>query len=204
MAVKLVVLASGRGSNFEAIARAVKRDEIPGARLEALICNRADAGALRIAEREGVPTRLIESKNYRREGKLDRPAFEIALGKTLVDLAPDLICLAGYTLLLGKELLARWEGRIINIHPSLLPAFKGLYAQRQALEYGVKVTGCTLHYVTEELDAGPIIAQESLAIREGEDEESLTARLLEVEHRLYVRGLVTLSHRMNKVENSDQ
>jgi len=177
MGLRLVVLASGRGSNFEAIADAVKKGELPNAEMVALITNRGDAPALKIAESRDIPSYIIDGKD------------EPKLIEIVEKLQPNFICLAGYMLVLGKQFLSRWPNQILNIHPSLLPSFKGLKAQKQALEYGVKWTGCTVHFVNEELDGGPVIAQNSLEILEGDTEESLTQRLLKVEHRTYVEAL---------------
>lgn len=180
---RLVILASGRGSNFEAICRALKSGEIHDAQIVGLIGNKKNSGAFEVAKRYAVPAFLVESAGRAKE------AYEAELLSTLRKLKPDLVCLAGYMKLLGSALIREYEGRMINIHPSLLPAFPGLAAQRQALEAGVKRTGCTVHWVTEEMDSGPIIEQASLEVLPADTVESLSERLLKLEHVTYVRAL---------------
>ena len=180
---RLVFLASGRGSNFEAIARAIQAGELQ-AEASALICNRREAPVLKIAEGLGVPACLVDRKRFK-----DRLAYEEELISMIETFDPDLVCLAGYMLLLGPKVVQRWKGKIVNIHPSLLPDFRGLNAQKQALESGRSETGCTVHYVTEGLDDGPIIEQSKIAILPGDTEQSLSERLLAVEHATYVRAL---------------
>ncbi len=190
---RLVFLASGRGSCFEALCRAIQSGEIPNAQAVALICNRSQAPVIKIAERAHVPVHLIDHDRFRNtDGKRDRAAFETKLEKTLTALQPDWILLAGYMRILGSGIVRRWAGRIVNIHPSLLPEFRGLHAQRQALENGAKVTGCTVHLVTEGLDDGPIVEQSRVAIEPGDTVESLSARLLPVEHATYLRAMKKL------------
>lgn len=189
MAVKLVILASGRGSNFRAISEAVKSGIIPNTEIVGLITNKKEAPVINIAKERGIPYYLIESKAFYQEGQLKRELYETHLLKLLEDLSPDYICLAGYMLLLGKKIIEAWPNRIVNIHPSLLPAFKGLKAQEQALKAGVQWTGCTVHFVTEELDDGPIIIQEALKIESNDTFESLSERLLPVEHKTYVEAI---------------
>lgn len=193
MDLRVVVLASGRGSTFEAIAKAIQNKQIPNAQLIALLTNNPQAKALTIAHQLGIHEHVIDSREYRRDGRFDRQSYEKPLAKLLSELRPDLICLAGYTLLLGPEIVKRWQGKILNIHPSLLPAFRGLRAQKQALEAGESVTGCTVHWVTEELDEGPILAQTTCPIQKGDTEEKLSARLLPLEHQTYIRVLQKLS-----------
>ena len=193
--MNLVVFASGRGSNFAAIAEAIAQGRIPHARIRALICNNPGANAIQLAAERQIPTEVVPWKTFRRNAEFDRPAYERALVAATKKYSPDLICLAGYTLLLGKTALAEWPNRMINIHPSLLPAFKGLRAQKQALDYGVKWTGCTVHFVSEDLDAGPIIAQSPIEVREGDTEETLTQRLLPIEHETYIEALKRLCSR---------
>lgn len=191
--MRIVVLASGRGTNFEAIARAVQEKKLSRTEIVALVSNNPDANALRIAQNFGIPSKVISSKNFRNaEGTLNRDAYDQALLGLLKILNPDFICLAGYTLLLGKSIIDTYPLRIINIHPSLLPAFKGLHAQRQAIQQGVKISGCTVHFVTEELDDGPIICQASVPVCEGDTEESLSQRILPVEHETYIEALKIL------------
>ncbi len=189
---QLVLMASGRGSCFESLCHAVQTGEIPNATVSALICNRAQAPVLEIAKRAGVPVHLIDQESFRRAGKWDREAYEEALEKALLSLSPDWILLAGYMRLLGAGIVGRWAGRIVNIHPSLLPEFRGLKAQKQALESGAKITGCTVHLVTEGMDEGPIVEQSQIAIESGDTEETLSARLLPIEHATYVRAVKKL------------
>jgi phosphoribosylglycinamide formyltransferase-1 len=175
---KLGILLSGRGSNFEAIA-----DSIQAGRLQAeiaiVISNRADAPGLESARRRGLHARLIASKGRVRE---EHDAEVVA---ALKEAQVDLICLAGYMRLLSADFIMAFPNRILNIHPSLLPAFPGMEAQRQALEYGVKVSGCTVHFVDEHLDHGPIILQKTVPVLDGDDAHSLSARILKQEHIAY-------------------
>lgn len=179
---KLGILLSGRGSNFEAIA-----DSIQAGRLQAeiaiVISNRADAPGLESARRRGLNAVLIPSQGRVRE---DHDADVIA---ALREAGVDLVCLAGYMRLLSPRFIRAFPNRILNIHPSLLPAFPGLEAQRRALEHGVKMTGCTVHFVDEHLDHGPIILQKTVPVLEGDDERSLAARILEQEHLAYTQAL---------------
>jgi phosphoribosylglycinamide formyltransferase 1 len=197
MAIKrLVILASGRGSNFAAIADAVQNEVIPNAKIVGLISNKAKAGAIKLAEERGVPVLLIPSKG------IDRAEYEQKLLAHLNFLHPDFICLAGYMLLLGKEVVQNFPGQILNIHPSLLPFFKGLNAQRQALEAGMTETGCTVHFVTEELDDGPIVLQNRVEILAEDSESSLSERLLPIEHETYVQALADLCSRPFRIQDS--
>lgn len=179
----LGILLSGRGSNFEAIAKNVAAGRIPNARISVVISNRADAGGLQTAQRLGITTLVIPSKNKEREAH-DREVVE-ALQQHKV----DLVCLAGYMRLLSPWFVRQFPHRILNIHPSLLPAFPGLEAQEQAFAYGVKVTGCTVHFVDEELDHGPIIVQKTVPVLGTDDEHSLAARILEQEHIAYSEAI---------------
>ena len=188
-----MVLASGRGTNFAAICDAVQKKQLPKIKITGLICNKKDAGALEHAKRFGVPSQIIESKLFLKGGKLDRDTYEKALSEALRKLGPNIICLAGYMLLLGPKLVNEWEGKIINIHPSLLPNFRGLRAQHQAIEAKAEWTGCTVHFVTPELDAGPVIAQTKIRILPTDTEASLSDRLLPLEHQTYVEALKKLS-----------
>jgi phosphoribosylglycinamide formyltransferase-1 len=173
------MLISGRGSNMLALIRAARDGRIP-AMPAVVIANVAGAAGLAAAEAHGVPTAVVDHTRSGSREEHDRKVMEI-----LAEHQVDLVCLAGYMRLLSAEFVAAYPQRILNIHPSLLPAFPGLHAQRQALEFGVKVSGCTVHFVDEKLDHGPIVAQATLALEEDEDEEHLSARILELEHRLY-------------------
>ena len=180
---KIGVLLSGRGSNFEALADSVAAGRIPNAEISIVISNREDAqGLLRAAER-GIPARVIPSKGVERE------AYDRLVVAALNEARVDLVCLAGFMRLLSPHFVAAFRGRILNIHPSLLPAFPGLEAQRQALDYGVKFTGCTVHFVDENLDAGPIVVQAIVPVKAGDTEETLAARVLSEEHRIYTEAV---------------
>jgi len=173
------ILLSGRGSNFEAIAKNVSEGQIPDARIAIVISNRTDAAGIATAKGLGLETLVIPSKGKEREDH-DREVVA-ALQHHKV----DLICLAGYMRLLSPWFVKQFPHKILNIHPSLLPAFPGLEAQQQAFAYGVKVTGCTVHFVDEELDHGPIIVQKSIPVLDTDDEHTLAARILEQEHIAY-------------------
>jgi phosphoribosylglycinamide formyltransferase 1 len=197
--MKLVVLASGRGSNFAAIADAVSRGEIPHTQVCALITNRPGAPALDLARERNITTVVVDSGRFRREGKLDRAAYEAELDRAVRSFSPDYVCLAGYMLILGEKFVSAWEGKLINIHPSLLPAFPGLHPQKQALDAGAEKTGCTVHWVIQEVDAGAAIARGELKILPGDTPETLAERLLPVEHATYVKALKTLAeHHVSK------
>jgi len=174
----LGILLSSRGSNFEAIARNAEAGKIP-AKIAVVISNREEAPGLTRAREMGLNARYIPSK-----GK-DREAYDREVVATLKEFHVDLVCLAGFMRILSSYFIRQFPGRILNIHPALLPAFPGSDAQKQALEYGVKVTGCTVHIVDEGVDTGPIIAQASVPVRDDDTEESLAERILAEEHRLY-------------------
>jgi phosphoribosylglycinamide formyltransferase 1 len=182
---KLGILLSGRGSNFEAIADSIKAGKLH-AEIAIVISNRADAPGLESAKRRGLNAQLIPSKGRVRE---EHDADVIA---ALHHAQVDLICLAGYMRLLSPHFIQAFPNRIINIHPSLLPAFPGMDAQKQALEYGVKVTGCTVHFVDEHLDHGAIILQKTVPVLDGDDVHSLSARILEQEHTAYSEAIALL------------
>lgn len=179
---RLGILLSGRGSNFMAIADNVAAGRIP-AEIAVVISNRPGAPGLEEAERRGLPTRMIPSKGLERE-QYDRQVVAV-----LKERQVDLVCLAGFMRLLSPYFVSEFPNRILNIHPSLLPAFPGLEAQRQALEYGVKITGCTVHFVDENLDAGPIILQTAIPVWDDDTPETLSARILKEEHRLYSEAI---------------
>jgi phosphoribosylglycinamide formyltransferase-1 len=179
----LGILLSGRGSNFEAIAKNVSAGKIPDAQIAVVISNKPDAGGLATAKRLGLTAFAIPSKSVPREDH-DR-AVVAALRERKV----DLICLAGYMRLLSPWFVQQFPRRILNIHPSLLPAFPGLEAQEQAFAYGVKVSGCTVHFVDEELDHGAIIVQKAVQVLDDDDEHTLAARILEQEHLAYTEAI---------------
>jgi phosphoribosylglycinamide formyltransferase-1 len=176
---RLGILLSGRGSNFMAIADSVACGKIPDAEIAVVISNRSDAPGLEEARRRGLDARLIPSKG------LEREAYDRQVVAVLKDKQVDLVCLAGFMRLLSPYFVSAFPNRVLNIHPSLLPAFPGLEAQRQALEHGVKFTGCTVHFVDENLDAGPIIRQATVEILDGDTDATLSARILKEEHRIY-------------------
>ena len=179
----LGILLSGRGSNFIAIADSVAAGRIPDAHIAVVISNRADAPGQEIARHRGLNAVVIPSKGKPRE-EHDREVVS-----ALLDNQVDLICLAGYMRLLSPWFVRQFPGKILNIHPSLLPAFPGLEAQQQALAYGVKVTGCTVHFVDEELDHGAIIVQKIVPVLDTDDERTLAARILEQEHIAYSEAI---------------
>jgi phosphoribosylglycinamide formyltransferase 1 len=176
---KLGILLSGRGSNFEAIAKNVASGKITNARIAIVISNRVDAGGIETAKRLGLETLVVPSKGKARE------AHDREVVAALQSHKVDLVCLAGYMRLLSPWFVKQFPYRILNIHPSLLPAFPGLEAQQQAFAYGVKVAGCTVHFVDEELDHGAIIVQRTVPVFGHDDEHTLAARILEQEHEAY-------------------
>ena len=180
---KLGILLSGRGSNFMAIADSVRAGRIPGAEIAVVISNRAEAPGVEEARRRGLEALVIPSKGRVRE-EHDREVIA-----ALNERGVELVCLAGYMRLLSAEFVRAFPNRILNIHPSLLPAFPGLEAQRQALEHGVKVTGCTVHLVDEHLDHGPILVQRTVPVLPGDDEHTLAARILAEEHVAYSEAI---------------
>jgi phosphoribosylglycinamide formyltransferase 1 len=179
----LGILLSGRGSNFVAIADSIASHKLPDARIAVVISNRSDAPGAEIARQRGFSAVVITSKGVPRE-EHDR-AVVAALREHKV----DLVCLAGYMRLLSPWFVQQFPHKILNIHPSLLPAFPGLEAQQQAFAFGVKLTGCTVHFVDEELDHGPIIVQKSVPVLDSDDEETLSARILEQEHIAYTEAI---------------
>lgn len=179
----LGILLSGRGSNFIAIADSIEAGRISGAKISVVIANKADAAGIATARERGLNALVIPSKGKPRE-EHDREVVA-ALKKNDV----DLVCLAGYMRLLSPWFVQQFPRRILNIHPSLLPAFPGLEAQEQAFAYGVKVSGCTVHFVDEELDHGPIIVQKAIDVVDGDDEHTLAVRILEQEHIAYTEAI---------------
>jgi phosphoribosylglycinamide formyltransferase-1 len=181
---RVAILISGRGSNMAALIEATKSEDFP-AEIVVVISNRGDAGGLEKASASGVPTLVIESKPF---GK-DRAAFEEALEPALEQFKVDLICLGGFMRLFTAEFVQRWQGRMLNIHPSLLPSFPGLDPHGQALRTGVKISGATVHFVIPETDAGPILMQGAVAVCDDDTPDRLAARILEIEHRIYPEAL---------------
>lgn len=179
MKKRIGVLLSGRGSNFEALADSVASRRIPNAEIALVLSNREAAAGIDRAKSRGLATRIIPSKG------LEREAYDRLVVSALHEAKVDLICLAGYMRLLSPYFVAAFPQQILNIHPSLLPSFPGLEAQKQALDYGVKFAGCTVHFVDENLDAGPIILQSVVSVEDGDTEETLSARILAEEHKIY-------------------
>lgn len=176
----IVILVSGRGSNMEAIVRAA----IPGARIAAVLSNRPDAKGLQFAAAQGIATAVVDHKAF-----ASREAFDRALAEAIDAHQPDLVVLAGFMRVLTEAFVRHYEGRLLNIHPSLLPAFSGLHTHRRALEAGVRVHGATVHFVTAELDCGPVVVQAVVPVLPDDDEETLAARVLEQEHRIYPQAV---------------
>lgn len=184
MKKRVAILISGRGSNMTALIEAAKAKDYP-AEIVLVVSNRPDAPGLPRARAAGVATAVVDHARFGN----DREAFERALDEELRNNRIDLVCLAGFMRLLTPWFVGRWSGRMLNIHPSLLPQFKGLHTHRRALEAGVKRHGATVHFVVPEMDSGPIIVQDSVAVRDGDTEETLAARVLELEHHIYPRAL---------------
>ena len=181
--LRIGVLASGRGSNLQAIIDAIEAGRLD-CRLPVVVSDRADAQALERARKHGAKALFLDPKAYG-----DREAFDQAMLGVLAEHRVELVCLAGYMRVLGAPFVRALPGQIMNIHPALLPAFPGLHAQRQALQYGVKVAGATVHFVDEGVDTGPIICQVPVPVREDDTEETLAARILVEEHQLYPRAI---------------
>jgi phosphoribosylglycinamide formyltransferase 1 len=180
---KLGILLSGRGSNFLAIADSIDANRIPNTEVAIVISNKEDAPGIAAAKKRGLDARVIPSKGKARE------QHDAEMIKALREKNVDLICLTGYMRLLSPEFIRAFPHKILNIHPSLLPAFPGLDAQKQALEYGVKVSGCTVHFVDEALDHGPIILQKTVPVLAEDDEHSLSERILKEEHKAYSEAI---------------
>jgi phosphoribosylglycinamide formyltransferase 1 len=183
MGKRIGVLLSGRGSNFEALADSVAAGRIPGAEIAVVVSNREGAPGIEKARERGIAARVIPSKG------LEREAYDRQVVAVLLERKVDLVCLAGYMRLLSPFFVASFPNRILNIHPSLLPSFPGLESQRQALEYGVKFAGCTVHFVDENLDAGPVVLQATVPVRDDDTEETLASRILAEEHRIYTEAV---------------
>jgi phosphoribosylglycinamide formyltransferase-1 len=193
--VRTAVLISGRGSNLGSLIEAARAPDYP-AQIVLVISNKADAGGLAIAERAGIPTKAIPHKQFS-----SREDFDAAIDVALREADVSLVCEAGFMRIHSEWFVKRWEGRILNIHPSLLPAFPGIHVHEQALAAGAKVSGCTVHFLTAELDSGPIIAQASVPVLPGDTAETLAARVLEQEHELYPEALKLVAEGKVKLEN---
>jgi phosphoribosylglycinamide formyltransferase-1 len=194
MKKRIGVLLSGRGSNFEALAESIVSGRIPNAEIAMVISNRDGAPGIDRAKARGIPTRVIASKG------LERETYDRQVVAVLDEHKVDLVCLAGYMRLLSPHFVAAFPNRILNIHPSLLPSFPGLESQRQALEYGVKFAGCTVHFVDENLDAGPIVLQAVLPVNDNDTEDTLSARILQEEHRIYSEAVRIVLEDRYKIE----
>jgi len=193
---RVAVLISGRGSNMAALIEAAK-DKNYLAEIVLVVSNRPDAGGLLVAQADGIATEVVDHLKF---GK-DRPAFERALQAALVKHRIDIVCLAGFMRLLTAAFVNQWRDRVLNIHPALLPAFKGLDTHKRALEAGAKVHGATVHFVVAGMDSGPIIAQGAVAVRNDDTEATLSLRVLAVEHRIYPLALKLLAEGRIRVEN---
>ena len=194
MTKRIGVLLSGRGSNFEALADSVSTGRIPNAEIALVLSNREGAPGIDRAKSRGLATRVIPSKG------LEREAYDRQVVAALREANVDLICLAGYMRLLSPYFVAAFPQRILNIHPSLLPSFPGLESQKQALDYGVKFAGCTVHFVDENLDAGPIILQAVVPVEDGDTDDTLSARILKEEHRIYSEAVKIVLEGNYKIE----
>ena len=195
MSARAAILISGRGSNMSALIAAASDPLFP-AEIVLVISNVADAEGLRHAEAAGIATKVIAHKPFP-----TREAFDAALDEALEDSGAQIVCLAGFMRILSDWFAHKWEGRLVNIHPSLLPAFKGVHVHEQALGAGVRISGCTVHFVVPELDAGPIIAQAAVPVEAGDSAQTLAARVLEAEHRLYPEALRILAEGKVRLEN---
>jgi phosphoribosylglycinamide formyltransferase-1 len=183
MGKRIGVLLSGRGTNFEALADSVAAGRIPGAEMAVVVSNREGAPGIERAKERKIAAQVIPSKG------LEREAYDRQVVAVLHQHKVDLVCLAGYMRLLSPFFVASFPNRILNIHPSVLPSFPGLESQRQALEYGVKFAGCTVHFVDENLDAGPIVLQATVPVRDDDTEQTLASRILAEEHRIYTQAV---------------
>lgn len=188
---RLAVLLSGRGSNFVAIYEAIRRGDL-NADVCCVISNVPEAPGLERAAGFGLQTRCLPSKG------IERPHYDRMLVEAVKPFDPALICLAGFMRILTPEFLKAYPGRVLNMHPALLPSFPGLHAQRQALQYGVKISGCSVHLADEGVDTGPILLQRAVEVMEGDTEESLSARILEQEHQIYWRAIALMLDRVNQ------
>lgn len=192
--INIAVFCSGNGSNFQAIVDSVKRGEIQ-AKINLMVCDNPGAYALERARKEGIKSVLIERKKFR-----TREDFEAEIIRNLEREDIELICLAGFMRLVSPSFVQRYRNRILNIHPALLPSFKGTHGIKDALDYGVKVTGVTVHFVDEKTDHGPIILQQALEIKDDDTEESLALRIHEIEHKLYPRAVKLFVEGRLKIE----
>jgi phosphoribosylglycinamide formyltransferase-1 len=189
------ILISGRGSNMMALVEAARAADYP-AEIAAVICNAPDAAGLAWARAQGLPARAIDHKAYP-----SREAFDSTVHAALTEAGVELVALAGFMRIQSAGFVAQWQGRQLNIHPSLLPLFKGLHPHRQALDAGVKISGCTVHFVTTEMDSGPIVAQAAVPVLDGDTPDTLAARVLAAEHRLYPHALALVASGRARLED---
>ena len=194
---RVAILISGRGSNMMALVEAAAAPDFP-AEIALVLSNRPDAAGLEWAASRGIRTAAIDHKTY---GK-DREAFERAMQAVLQDNAIDLVCLAGFMRVLTPWFVAQWQGRMLNIHPALLPSYRGLHTHERALEDGVKIHGCTVHFVVPEMDAGPIILQAAVPVEDSDDADALAARVLAQEHRIYPQALALVAADRVKIDGN--
>jgi len=192
---KIVILISGRGSNMEALITARDAGQLP-VDIVAVISNRPDAAGLETAERAGITAHYIDHKAF-----AGREAFDAALAECIDSFAPDLVVLAGFMRILSDGFVRRYEGRLMNIHPSLLPSFPGLHTHRRALDEGVRIHGCTVHFVTPTLDHGPVIIQAAVPVLDRDDEATLAGRVLRQEHRIYPQAVRWFAEDRLRLEN---
>ncbi len=191
----IVILISGRGSNMEALIAAREAGQLP-VHIAAVISNRPDAQGLETAARAGIATACLDHKAF-----AGREAFDAALAECIDRFAPDLVVLAGFMRILTEGFVRHYDGRLMNIHPSLLPAFPGLHTHRQALDEGVRIHGCTVHFVTPELDHGPVIIQAAVPVLDGDTEDDLAARILVQEHKVYPQAVRWFAEDRLRLEN---
>jgi phosphoribosylglycinamide formyltransferase-1 len=198
MALALGVLISGRGSNLVAILDAIQEGTLDAA-VKVVVSNKATATGLELAKERGIQTVFLDPKSLAQEAN-PREAYDLAVGKVLKERGVECVVLAGYMRIVTPALIRMFPSKMLNIHPSLLPAFPGLDAQRQALEWGTKVSGCSVHFVTEGVDEGPIICQKAVAIDEADTVETLSTRILEQEHQLYPQALQLMAQERLQID----
>ncbi len=184
---KTAILISGRGSNMESLIKASKQPDFP-ATISLVVSNNPDAAGLKTSKKYGIPTKTLSSKSFDTQLSFDKKLNEL-----LEHLEIEIVCLAGFMRIVSPWFASKWHGKLINIHPALLPAFKGLNTHQRALEAGVKTHGCSVHFVIAELDAGPIISQGKVPVLTNDDESSLASRVLEIEHQIYPKALAMLA-----------
>ncbi len=185
--MRVAILASGRGSNFQSIMDAANKNRLPNCKIELLIVNKKEAHAVEIAKKYNIPYKIIQSKDKKRED-FDHEMLEVLTKNEI-----EIVVLAGFMRILSKNFIAKYRDRIINIHPSLLPLFPGAHAHRDVIKSGVKISGCTVHFVDEGVDSGPIIMQETVPVDKNDDEKTLAAKILPLEHRIFPKALHLLT-----------